>query len=226
MIGKVGHKAVLVYPGFDTQDTFWSYARSLSMYSPPGEFGLPKRLLPPLGLMGLYNHLKPHYDEIVLIDQNVDPRPLESRISDVDHVYIGGMLTQENEFLKDAEIVKNAGKVLIAGGSIVARDSPLMEIADHLVENESEMVIDDLLLGLKQGNARKFFQGAFAPSELFFKPDFSSINLDNYVHMPLQISRGCPEACEFCDAPARFGKSYRVTPWQDTRASFQQLTDL
>ena len=226
MIGKAGCKAVLVYPGFDTQDTFWSYETSLRMYTPPGEFGLPKRLLPPLGLMGLYNHLKPHYDKIVLIDQNVDPRPLEPLIHGADHVYIGGMLTQQNEFLKDAEIVKNDGKVLIAGGPIVTKDSPLIDIADHLIENEAEMVIDDLLLGLIHGNAEKFYQGIFAPPEKFFKPDYTSINLQNYVHMALQISRGCPEACEFCDIPGRFGKSYRIAPAQDTQASFQQLAKL
>ena len=73
-----GHwrKAVLVYPKFDTADTFWSYESSLKMYSPSNEFGLPKRLLPPLGLLGLYRYLKPYYDAVVLIDRNVDPRAL------------------------------------------------------------------------------------------------------------------------------------------------------
>jgi|AJXC01.1.fsa_nt_gi hypothetical protein len=69
MIEKIADKAVLIYPEFDTQNTFWSYASSLKMYAPLGEFGLPKRLLPPLGLMGLFNHLKPYYDEICLIDK-------------------------------------------------------------------------------------------------------------------------------------------------------------
>ncbi len=226
MVEKIGHKAVLAYPKFDTQDTFWSYERSLKLYAPPGEFGLPKRLLPPLGMMGLYNHLKPHYDEIVLLDRNVDPTPLEQLINNADHVYIGGMLTQQHEFLSDAEIVKQAGKVLIAGGPIVARDSPLLEIADHLIENEAEMVIDELLLGLKHGNAKKYYKGIFTPAERFFKPDYSSINVQNYAHMALQISRGCPESCEFCDAPDRFGKNYRITPWRDTLAAFQQLFEL
>ncbi|MGR9099598.1 MAG: radical SAM protein, partial [Gammaproteobacteria bacterium] len=226
MIGKVGHKAVLVYPRFDTQETFWSYERSLRLYSPAGEFGLPKRLLPPLGLMGLYGYLKPHYDEILLTDRNVDPRPLEKLIRDCDHVYIGGMLTQENELLKDAGIVKKAGKTLIAGGPVVSPDSPLMRIADHMVENEAEMVMEDLLTGLAGGNAAKYYRGAYAPPERFFKPDYASINLSNYMHMAVQISRGCPESCEFCDAPDRFGKGYRIAPFEDTRAAFQQMADL
>ena len=42
MIEKIARKAVLIYPEFDTQDTFWSYATSLKMYAPASEFGLPK----------------------------------------------------------------------------------------------------------------------------------------------------------------------------------------
>ena len=50
MIEKIGHKAVLIYPEFDTKDTFWSYSSSLEMYAQPGEFGLPKRKLKRLRL--------------------------------------------------------------------------------------------------------------------------------------------------------------------------------
>ncbi|MCK5188948.1 MAG: hypothetical protein KAR12_02710, partial [Methylococcales bacterium] len=195
MIEKIGHKAVLIYPEFDTQDTFWSYSTSLKMYAQPGEFGLPKRLLPPLGLMGLFNHLMPYYEELCLIDKNVDPRPLRDLIGDAEHVFMGGMLAQEKSFLQYAAEVKKAGKVLIAGGTAITPASPLMNIADHLVENEAEGVIDELLEGLRQGTAKKYYRGGFISPEHFFQPDYASINMQNYVHMAVQISRGCPENC-------------------------------
>ena len=223
MVEKIAHKAVLIYPEFDTQDTFWSYSESLQMYASHGEYGLPKRLLPPLGLMGLFNHLKPYYEELCLIDKNVDPRPIAELIKEVDHVFMGGMLAQENNLLNDALEVKKAGKVLIVGGTAITAESPLMEIADHLVENEAEGVIDELLLGLTTGQAKKYYKGGFNQPEQFFQPDYTAINLQNYVHMAVQISRGCPESCEFCDIPSRFGKSYRVTPWEKTAESFQQM---
>jgi radical SAM superfamily enzyme YgiQ (UPF0313 family) len=226
MTDKIAYKAVLIYPEFDTQDTFWSYARSLKMYAPAGEFGLPKRLLPPLGLMGLYNYLKPYYEELCLIDRNVDPRPLEDLIADADHIFMGGMLAQEQSLIKNALTAKQAGKVLIVGGTAITVQSPLMAIADHLVENEAEGIIDALLQGLSQGTAKKYYKGSFNLSEQFFQPDFASINMQNYVHMAVQISRGCPENCEFCDIPARFGKAYRVTPWEKTAASFRQMMEL
>lgn len=226
MSHEVWHKAVLVYPKFDTVDTFWSYELSLKLYSPPGEFGLPKRLLPPLGLMGLYRYLKPFYKSLQLIDRNVDPRSLASLIAGADHVYMGGMMAQEQGMLIDARIVKQAGITLIVGGTAIIPDSPLLQVADHLVENEAEMVIDDLLTGLADGHAKKYYLGTPAPPERLFKPDYSAINFNNYVHMAMQISRGCPENCEFCDIPARFGKSFRLTPANATRESFVQLYEL
>jgi len=187
---------------------------------------LPKASLPPLGLMGLYNHIKPYYDDIELIDRNVNPKPLEELLSNADHVYIGGMIAQEQGFLEDARVVKEAGKLLIAGGTIVSEDSPLIDLADHLVENEAEMVIDDLLEGLYYGNAEKYYRGTPAPSDKFFQPDYSSINLKNYQSMSVQITRGCPFNCEFCDITARFGRKQRIAPIEHTENAFRQMSNL
>jgi len=226
MIEKIADKAVLIYPEFDTQNTFWSYASSLKMYAPLGEFGLPKRLLPPLGLMGLFNHLKPYYDEICLIDKNVNPGSLVDLVGDAEHVFIGGMQAQEQSLLKLAVALKKMDKLVIVGGTAITPQSPLMAIADHLLENEAEGIIDDFLQALRQGIAKKYYKGGFVDPEHFFQPDYASINMQNYVHMAVQISRGCPESCEFCDIPARFGQAYRVTPWQKTEHSFRQMKAL
>lgn len=226
MIKKIGHKAVLIYPEFDTQNTFWSYAESLKIYAPLGEFGLPKRLLPPLGLMGLFNHLKPYYTELTLIDKNVNPTPLLELIDDADYVFMGGMLAQEKNLLRHALEIKRAGKILIIGGTAITPNSALISIADYSVENEAEGVIDELLDDLRKGNAKKYYQGKFNLQTPFFQPDYTSINMQNYVHMAVQISRGCPEQCEFCDIPSRFGKAYRVTDPIKTEQSFRQMKEL
>ena len=225
MISKIAHKAVLIYPKFHGH-TFWSFDRTLAKYVPRNEFGLPKRSLPPLGLMGLFNHLKPYYDHLELIDRNVNPFPIEELIKEADHVYIGGMIAQQRGFLEDARSVKDAGKTLIAGGPVVDEHSPLMTLADHLVENEAEMVIDDLLEGLFRGNAEKLYRGTHAPPERFFQPDYSSINLENYQSMSVQITRGCPFNCEFCDITARFGRKQRIAPQEHTADAFSQMFQL
>lgn len=223
---KKAFTALLIYPPFDTVDTFWSYHHSLKLYAPLGEFGFPKRLLPPLGLMGLFAYLKPYYQHIQLVDKNVDPRPIRQFIQQADHVYMGGMLAQEKALINYAEQVKQTGKTLIVGGTAVTQNSPLVNIADFLVENEAEGVIDDLLNNLFNQGEKKYFKGTAATTQQYFQPDYASINLDNYVHMAVQISRGCPEQCEFCDIPMRFGKAFRVTPWKQTELAFKQLKEL
>ncbi len=223
--GKLANKAIIIYPKFHSQ-TFWSFKHTLAKYIPKNEFGLPKSSLPPLGLMGLFNYLKSYYNEIELIDRNVNPTSIEKLIKDADHIYIGGMIAQEKGFLEDAKIVKNAGKLLIAGGTIISEDSPLMELADHLVENEAEMVIDDLLEGIYYGNAEKYYKGMLTHPEKFFQPDYSSINLKNYQSMSVQITRGCPFNCEFCDITARFGKKQRIAPTEHTENAFKQMYNL
>jgi len=226
MIKHIAQKAVLIYPEFDTQDTFWSYFTSLKMYAAASEFGLPKRVLPPLGLMGLFNHLKPYYQSLSLVDKNIDPRPIQELIRDANHVFIGGMLAQEQSLLKLAKEVKRAGKLLIIGGTVVTPKSSLVTIADHLIENEAEGVIDQLLQDIRVSKAKKYYKGFAVLPEQFFQPDYASINMQNYMHMAVQISRGCPENCEFCDIPLRFGKAYRVTPFEKTEQSFRQMKQL
>jgi radical SAM superfamily enzyme YgiQ (UPF0313 family) len=139
---------------------------------------------------------------------------------------MGGMLSQEQHMLKHAKTVKQLGVTLIVGGTAITPDSPLISIADHLVENEVEGIIDELLQGLRDKTAKKYYKGTMCSADQFFQPDYSSINMQNYVHMAVQISRGCPEKCEFCDIPSRFGKAYRVTPWEKTAESFRQMKDL
>ena len=226
MSKKLFKKAVLIYPKF-YEDTFWSFKRCIAKYVPKGKYGLPKTLMPPLGLMGLYRHLKKHYyDEVILIDRNVDPRPLKWFIKDANHVYMGGMIAQEKGFIKDAKVIKKLGKTLIAGGTIVDKNSPIYKLADHMIENEAEMVIDELVIGLKDGTAKKYYEGLPTPPEKFFIPDFSTVNFDNYMNMAIQFSRGCPEDCEFCDITARFGRVTRSTTWEHIETMFRQLKKL
>jgi len=230
---KLFKKAVLIYPKFQ-DNTFWSFIRTLKRYLPMGEHGLPKRFMPPLGLMGLYNHLNKNYmkegfyDELVLVDRNVDPTPLEDIVAKFDHVYMGGMITQEKSLIEDTNIIKKKfpEKIMVIGGTAIDKNSPLMEMAHHLIEGEAEVIIDGLVKGIFNGTAKKYNKGIPAPPEKFFIPDYSSINLKNYINTGIQLSRGCPEDCEFCDITARFGRVPRLTPGSHIETIFKQLDEL
>jgi len=228
---KIARKAVLIYPRFNN-DSFWSLQRTLKKYIPKNEFGLPKRTIPPLGLMGVADYTKPYYEKPpVIIDRNVDPRPLEKLIADADHIYMGGMAAQEEDFLESARIIANAGIPLIKGGTIVDKEflekNPLINMREKIaVENEAEMVMPNVIDDLANQRFGGYYKGIHTPPEKFFRPDFSSINMNNYMSMPIQVFRGCPFDCEFCDITTRFGRKIRMTPWEYTKSSIQQLYNL
>src|SRR3989338_1549921 len=127
-MSPLAQKAVLVYPKFP-DNTFWSFSAALREYVPLTRFGTPKRNMPPLGLMGLAARLKDEYEEIDVFDRNVDNGLLEDRIRGRrTDVLIGGMRAQQPDFVECASIAKRAGKRVIAGGTEVGLDSPLMDI--------------------------------------------------------------------------------------------------
>lgn len=233
-------KAVFVYPKLFA-DTYWSFNRTLKKYLSHTEFGTPKASLPPIGLLGLADYqLNAHKDEefkkllegkklyenIEVTDRNVDNRPFAEVIADADHVYIGAMIAQKKGTIRDAKITKDLGKILIVGGTLVDKDSKIAHLADYAVENEAEMVIDQLNFDLLKGNTNKYYKGTAATPEKFFTPDFSLVNLDNYINVALQISRGCPEDCEFCDITSRFGRRPRITPIENIEQGLRQLYEL
>lgn len=224
MVTKIGKKAVLVYPQFNA-DTFWSIHRTLELYIPPNEFGYPKAMFPPLALLELANYLKKngYYEEIELIDMNIDRRDLSDRIKSDDPVFISAMLTQENAFREVAKDLKNRGIVTIGGGPLI--DERMRGVVDHLVINESEMVIDDLLEGLLDGRAEEIYRGTYTPPDKILQPDYSFINPNNYLTMLLEDSRGCVHNCEYCTVPENYG-GLRYVPWHIIKAAILQFYKL
>lgn len=232
MTGKIAQKAVLVYPKFP-KETFWSRHISLREYVPPNEFGLPKAVLPPLALMGLFGYLKNHgsYDKIVLIDRNVDPRPLEDLVGDADDVYFSAMNIQADTLFQDLITVQRLNKRIIVGGPItnehLEKGRRLVELPNAVfVVGEAENVIDELTEELTHSQTRKVYRRSFADSANFFMPDYSSINLQNYFGMPVQFSRGCPFSCEFCNVKEINGRTPRIVSDEYIEQTLQQLFKL
>jgi len=56
-------------------------------------------------------------------------------------------------------------------------------------------------------------------------PRYDIIERKNYASMALQMSRGCPFKCEFCDIPFLFGDRTRYKPADRTLAELDQLYD-
>ncbi len=194
-------RVLMIYPNFP--ETFWGYQRALRF------LGI-RATHPPLGLLTVAGMLPEDY-EVRLVDQNV--QNLSDRdLGWADIVLTGGMMIQRPYV---QEIVRRCGKAgvpVVIGGPDATSSSQELPPEAHLVlgEAESPTFLNGLNEILKADERIVLDLRDDSPgiSEAPL-PRYDILNMKNYVSMALQMSRGCPFKCEFCDIPTLFGKTTR-----------------
>jgi radical SAM superfamily enzyme YgiQ (UPF0313 family) len=201
------HSILLVYPEFSPFG-FWNYkevCRLLGARYPAA----------PLGMITLAA-LLPGSWRMKLVDMNTT-RLTDRDIDEADLVFVGGMLPQQANFLKLVDRVHGRGKKVVAGGPDPTSQPEIYEKADFLVLGEVENSITGFLTDLAAGAER----GVYYPDEI--RPDittspiprFDLLDFDAYLMVGIQITRGCPYNCEFCDVIELYGRTPRMkTPEQ------------
>ena len=194
-------RVLMIYPNFP--ETFWGYQRALRF------LGI-RATHPPLGLLTVAGMLPEDY-EVRLVDQNV--QNLSDRdLGWADIVLTGGMMIQRPYV---QEIVRRCGKAgvpIVIGGPDATSSSQELPPEAHLVLGEAES--PGFLNGLNeilQADERIVLDlrddsPGISEAPL---PRYDILNMKDYVSMALQMSRGCPFKCEFCDIPTLFGKTTR-----------------
>jgi radical SAM superfamily enzyme YgiQ (UPF0313 family) len=199
--------ALLIYPEFSPFG-FWNYRDVCRLVDA-------KYPAAPLGMITLAALLPRNWD-IRLIDMNA----AELHDSDIDWsdlVFIGGMLSQQVNFLRLIDRVHARGKKVVAGGPDPTSQPKIYRKADYLVLGEAEDTIIPFLSDLERGVKR----GSYLPHKnkpditLSPVPRFDLLDIDNYMMIGVQFSRGCPYDCEFCDIIELYGRKPRTkTPNQ------------
>ena len=141
-----------------------------------------------------------------------------------DIVMVSGMITQR---ASQAEIIRDAkaqGKTVVVGGSFATSvpEEPEAAGADFLVLDEGELTIPAFLEALERGETGGVFRSGGEKADMTTSPipRFDLLNLDDYLELGVQFSRGCPFLCEFCDIPVLFGRKPR------TKHPSQVITEL
>ncbi len=211
-------KVLLINPGFP--QTYFSYNKVLQMLRK-------KAILPPLGLLTLAALLPREWD-LKLIDQTfqkISPKDWE----DCDLVLISGMAVQYQGILDTIREGRRRGKTVVAGGPWVFHfpQEALAAGADLVVKGEGEMTISLLLESLsRQESGRVISAPDFANLEESPPPRYDLIDLDDYVDMAIQFSRGCPFNCEFCEIKLMLGRRFRTKRPEQILTELQNLYDL
>ncbi|MEM2925704.1 MAG: TIGR04013 family B12-binding domain/radical SAM domain-containing protein [Methanocellales archaeon] len=112
----------------------------------------------------------------------------------------------------------NGKYILIAGGPHpTARPVEVLNAGfDYAVLGEGEETLPELLRAIQTGSIHEVRGIAFKDrGEVIITQPRGQVDLDSYppfsekVLGPIEISRGCPHACKFCQTPRLFGKIMR-----------------
>ena len=204
--------ALLIYPRFDA-DTFWNFKRTAQVFGA-------KYPASPLGLITVAA-LLPRTWSFRLIDRNTEEL-CEADIDWADLVLTGGMLPQQSDTLDIIDLCHARGKPVVVGGPGVTSSPHFYQAANFRVLGEAESVIDNFVEAWEAGARGGLFEAEKFKTDVTKTPipRFDLLKFDDYLHIGVQFSRGCPFTCEFCDIIELYGRVPRA------KANAQMLAEL
>jgi len=209
-------KILLVHPHYP--DSFWSFRHALRFVSK-------KAAVPPLGLITVSAMLPSDWEK-KLVDLNVSTLK-EKDIQWADYVFISAMYIQKESTLKIIEECKRLRTKIVAGGPLFTQDYENYPEVDHMVLNEAEITLPLFLNDLKNGMPQKLYRTMDFPDISSTPvPDFHLLSRKNYAFMNIQVSRGCPFACEFCEITSLFGHKVRTKTTKQILCELDKLYEL
>ena len=168
-----------------------------------------KAASPPLGLLTVASML-PRSWHLKLIDLNVAPLT-DAAIAWADCVFMSGMIVHKDSAHEVAARCAALGTTVIAGGPLFTTGYQDFPEIPHFVLGEAEGLIERLVEDLEQGELQPTYRLPDWPDVRATPvPRWDLINLQDYVAMPVQFSRGCPFNCEFCDIVVMNGRVPRT----------------
>ena len=206
-------KILLLYPRY--AETFWGFRHALKFIGK-------KAAYPPLGLLTVAAML-PEAWEKRLIDMNVQELK-DPHLRWADYVFISAMAVQRESVREILERCLALGIKTVAGGPLFTMEPEEFPEVDHLVLNEGEVTLPEFLKDLESGHCRRVYSTHVKPSLVHTPlPQWSLINLNNYASMCVQVSRGCPHHCDFCNITPLLGKHPRLKSAKQLLAELDSL---
>ncbi len=208
-------KTLLIWPILP--NSFWSYQETLDLA------GL-RSTNPPLGLITIAAML-PQDWEFRLIDRNVRLET-DADWDWCDLVIISAMVIQRKDFRDLIQKGVALGKKVAVGGPFATSvpDFALEAGAQFLILDEGEHTIPQFVDALERGAESGIFRAMEKPDVTQTPlPRFDLLDLDAYLAVTLQFSRGCPFQCEFCDIINLYGRKPRTKTPEQMLDEFEAL---
>ena len=194
-------KILLVYPEYP--ETFWSFKYALKFISK-------KASLPPLGLLTVAALLPKEWEK-KLVDMTATAL-IDRDIKWADYVFISAMSIQKESVKKIICKCKKLGAKIVAGGPLFTSGyEDFEDDVDYFILNEAEITLPLFLEDLEQGHLKHIYTSdQWVDINKTPIPLWELADINKYVTMCIQYSRGCPFNCDFCDVTFLFGHKMRL----------------
>jgi radical SAM superfamily enzyme YgiQ (UPF0313 family) len=202
---------VIINPRFNI--SFWGLEHCMPLFG--------KRANLPVACLALLAALAPDHHDVTLIDENVEDIDFD-RLGCADLVCLTGMSIQGRRLIEILEEVKSRGVMVVVGGPMATVEPEVLEgLADVIFVGEADETWPQFLSDWEQGcHKSRYEQQQKTDVTKLPLPRIDLLKINRYMFGSLQISRGCPFTCEFCDIIVTFGRRPRL------KASEQVLAEL
>jgi hypothetical protein len=205
---------VLVNPRFEV--SFWGLEHALPI--------LGKRANLPVAALPLLAALTPPGHTVTLLDENVEAIDFD-RVARADVVGVTGMSVQRARMREILAALKQRGAFTVVGGPWVSvAEDYFAGLADVIFVGEAEETWPRFLDDYKAGRHRqRYEQAGKTDMTRVPTPRLDLLKLRHYLFGSVQISRGCPFRCEFCDIIVTFGRQPRLKTSTQVIAELEAL---
>ena len=161
-----------------------------------------------------------------LVDLNIESLKTKD-VEWADYVFLSAMYVQKESVNTVLRRCKEYAVKIIAGGPLFTQDYENYPQIDHFILNEAEITLPLFLADLNNGKEKKIYQTSeYAVLSLTPIPDYSLLRFKDYAFMNIQVSRGCPFNCDFCEITALLGHKVRMKSKDQVLAELESLYKL
>jgi radical SAM superfamily enzyme YgiQ (UPF0313 family) len=205
---------VILNPRFDT--SFWGMEHCIGV--------LGKRANLPVASLALLAALVPDRHAVTLVDENVEDIDFE-RLGRADLVCLTGMSIQGRRMAEILTEVRSRGVMTVVGGPLATvEEETLRGLADVVFVGEADETWPQFLRDWELGIHKSRYQQAEKTDVTKLPlPRLDLLKTDRYMFGSMQISRGCPFTCEFCDIIVTFGRRPRLKTSEQVLAELESF---
>lgn len=205
---------LLIYPYYP--DSFWGFKHAL-------KFIAKKAAVAPLGLLTVSAILPKSWHK-KLVDLNTSQLNSKDIISS-DFVFISAMYIQKESVGEIIKLCRLHNTKIVAGGPLFTQEYANYPEIDYFVLNEAEITLPPFVHAIESGIEPKRIYSTkdFANMCESPIPDYHLLNMKAYANMSIQVSRGCPYACDFCEITTLLGHKVRM---KTTNQVLQEINTL